>query len=117
MGDPASKYRDKVDPHHKLMMDTILQAHHWIALHREGLAAFIEAERRAHSIGHITDPTLYRDMINSKSFAQQIKIARAAQAFIASVDEVIAAASVQADAGRQAATRGDGPSVGEEQPS
>jgi hypothetical protein len=97
MSDPADKYRDRVDPMHKMAMDAIGMARILLNTYKDQYDTLIEAERSAHSIGHIIDPTLYRDMINSKSFAQQIKLCRAAQTFLRHVnavaDEITPAAS------------------------
>lgn len=88
MSDPAEKYRDRVDLKHKMAMDAIGFSRQLLAPHLEQLELLIEAERRSHSIGHILDPTLYRDQINSKSFEQQMRIARAAVAYIKVLNEV-----------------------------
>jgi len=58
--------------------------------HREQFETLLKAERDMHSVGAILNPTLYRDMIYSKSFAQQIKVVRAAVAFL---DEIAAVKS------------------------
>lgn len=88
MTDPADKYRDKVDPIHKMAMDAIGMARHILNIYSEQYDILLEVENDAHSIGHILNPTLYRDMIHSKSFAQQIKLCRAAQNFLREVNAV-----------------------------
>ena len=88
MNDPADRYRDKVDPMHKMAMDAIGMARHLLNTYSEQYDILLKAENDAHSIGHILNPTLYRDMIHSKSFAQQIKLCRAAQAFLREVNAV-----------------------------
>lgn len=55
---------------------------------RPQLELLDEAERRSHSVGHILDPTLYRDQINSASFADQMTLVRAALAFLRATDEI-----------------------------
>lgn len=88
MIDPATKYAGNVDPAHRLAMDTLAMTRQLLMPHRGHFESFLEAERRAHSVGHILDPTLYRDMINSKSFEQQVRLVRAAVAFLDATDAV-----------------------------
>lgn len=88
MGDPALKYKDQVDPEHKLAMDVTIGVYGNLKMVEAQLRKVQEAEQRSHSIGHILDPTLYRDQINSKSFADQMKIISAAIAFIDEMDVV-----------------------------
>lgn len=88
MSDPAEKYRGRVSPEHQMAMDAVGFARHLLDQHREKFDALLKAERDAHSFGHIVDPTLYRDMIQSKSFALQIKLVRAAVAFLDECDAV-----------------------------
>lgn len=89
MSDPASKYADRVSPEHRLAMQSITMAAAMIDAHEEHLTEVLECESRMHSIGHILDPTLYRDMINSKSFETQLKIIRAALAFSKEVKAMV----------------------------
>jgi len=86
MGDPAQKYQDRVDPQLRMAMDIAIGGYHTLKLVETQLRKVDEAELRSHSIGHIVDPTLYRDQINSKSFAHQMVIIRAALAFIGTID-------------------------------
>ena len=86
--DPAELYADRVAPEHRHTMETVAMAYHTLTMVAPHLRELEEAERRAHSVGHIFNPTLYRDMIGSKSFAQQMKIVRAALAFVAAMDAV-----------------------------
>lgn len=88
MSDPADRYRDKLDPIHKMAMDAIGMARMLLNTYSEQYNKLLAAEVEAHSYGHIMNPTLYRDMINSKSFAQQIKLCRAAQTFLCEVNAV-----------------------------
>lgn len=88
MPDTAEKYRDKVDPAHQLMMDTVLNAYHTMSIFSDHLDKVLDAERRAHSIGHITDPTMYRDMIHSETWDQQMRVMRAARRFIDDVSAI-----------------------------
>lgn len=88
--DPATKYRDRVAPEHEMAMQAIGMARMMLSAEhvRQQLELLDKAERDAHAIGHITDPTMYRDMINSKSFAQQMVLVRAALAFLRATDAV-----------------------------
>ena len=88
--DPAMKYRDRVEPKHAMAMQAIGMARMMLSAEhvRPQLELLDRAERDAHSIGHIIDPTMYHDMINSKSFAQQMTLVRAALAFLRATDDV-----------------------------
>lgn len=88
MSDQAEKYRDRLDPLHKAAMDAIGFMHQVLALHRKQFTALLDAERQMHGVGMVLDPTLYRDMIYSKSFKQQIRLVRAAVSFLDTVDDV-----------------------------
>lgn len=92
--DPSQKYRDKVSPDHKAAMDAVVFASQLVEPYSDEIDKFLKAESEAHSFGHIVDPTLYLDMINSKNFALQVRMAKAAQAFIREM------ASVKADAAK-----------------
>lgn len=88
--DPAEKYRDKVSPEHKMAMDAIGFMRQILGQHREQFDALLKSEQHMHSVGGLLDPTLYRDMIYSKSFEQQMRLVRAAVAFLKEVDAVAA---------------------------
>jgi len=79
MTDVSAKYCDKVSPEHALAMQAIGMARMMLAPQREHLQELLDAEDRMHSFGHITDPTLYRDMIYSKNFERQTRLIRAAR--------------------------------------
>lgn len=89
MSDPAANYRDKVDPAHDLAMSTIINSYRVMEMFREHVAKTLEAERRSHSIGHILNPTLYRDALHSKSWRAQVQIMEATIRFL---DDVAGAA-------------------------
>ena len=81
------QYRDKADPRPKLAMKAIGFTAQLLEPQREVFDAFLKAENDIHSFGHVLHPTLYRDMIHSKKFAQQTRLIKAALAFL---DEVAA---------------------------
>lgn len=90
MADPSEKYRDKVDLIHKQAVEAIGMAYFMLDINRAHFEVFMEAKRRMESIGHITDPTLYRDMLYSKSFERQTKLIEAALAFLRCLDPIVA---------------------------
>lgn len=90
VSDPATKYADKVDPRHRLAMEGIDWASVLLNLHREQFQAVLESEQHMHSAGGLLDPTLYRDMLYSKSWKQQLRLIRAALAFLNEVSAVAA---------------------------
>lgn len=86
--DTSENYADKVDPMHSAMMGMIIGAYHTLTMVAPQIEKFLEAESRSHSFLHITDPTLYRDMIHSKNFADQVTLAKAAQTFLKCVERI-----------------------------
>lgn len=84
------KYRDKVTPEHRMAMEAIGMMRMILARHREQFETLLKAEQDMHNFGGLIDPTLYRDMIYSESFKQQIRLVRAAMAFLKEVDAVAA---------------------------
>lgn len=87
MADTGEKYRDKVDPVFKMAMELVTSSYHTMKMIEGELRKVDEAERQSHSIGHILNPTLYRDQIHSKNFEQTMKVVRAALAFIEALDK------------------------------
>jgi hypothetical protein len=77
-----------VDVTHKMAMEAIGFAAQLLTPQTETLMALVEAERSMHSHLHITDPTLYIRALNDKGLHQQVKLAKAALAFIAEVQDV-----------------------------
>jgi hypothetical protein len=73
---------------HKMMMDAIGFAAQVLTTQAEAMGKLIDAERSMHSYLHITDPTLYRNAIHNKGLAQQVRLARAALAFVLEVQAV-----------------------------
>lgn len=82
MSDPAAKYVDRLDPEHANAITTIGFAAQMLLPRRRIFERLLKAEMDMHSFGCMIDPTLYRDMIGSKSFAQQLRLTRAAIRFM-----------------------------------
>lgn len=80
--------REEAEAMHKMAMDAIAVAANLLTVHADTFKAFLEAERSMHSHLHITNPTLYRQAIHSKSFDQQRRLITAASAFLLAVQEV-----------------------------
>ena len=75
-------------PEHKMAMDAVGLAAQILTPQADVLGALISAEQEMHSFAHITDPTLYRDAINSKSLALQVRMAKAAIAFVLEIQSI-----------------------------
>ena len=88
MNDPGEKYADRVDPEHKAAMEIVASALYMMEMVKPHLERFLDAERQMHVVGHILDPTLYRDAINSQGLAAQVRIARAALSFVNEFQQV-----------------------------
>lgn len=73
---------------HKMAFDALGMAAQILTPQADAFAALIEAERSMHSSMHITDPTFYREAVNSDSLRQQVDLAKAALAFILAVQAV-----------------------------
>lgn len=73
---------------HKMAFDALGMAAQMLTPHADKFAALIEAERSMHSILHITEPTFYREAINSDGLRQQVYLAKAALAFILAVQNI-----------------------------
>lgn len=76
------------DARYKMAMDAIGMAAQILTPQSDQYSALIEAERSMHSSLHITDPTLYRTALNSDGLQQQVKLAKAALAFVSAVQDV-----------------------------
>lgn len=85
------------DPKHKIAMDAIGFAAQILTPQAEQYRALIEAERSMHNSLHITDPTLYREALNSRSLQQQIALCKAAIAFVLAVQSVKGEIKLRAD--------------------
>lgn len=86
------------DVEHRMAMEAVGFAAQLLTPQAEYLGKFIDAERSMHSYLHITDPTLYRAAINSKGLDLQVRLAKAALAFIVAVQEVKDALPEKGDA-------------------
>jgi hypothetical protein len=85
--DTGAKYADRVDPGFRMAMELVASSYRTMKMVESELAKVDEAERRSHAVA-VLEPTLYRDQINSKQFARNMKVVRAAISFIKAVDEV-----------------------------
>lgn len=73
---------------HQTAMQAIGFAYQVLEGQRDYLARLIEAERGMHSFLHITDPTQYIRALHSDNLRNAVALAKAAQAFLAAVDQV-----------------------------
>lgn len=73
---------------HCMAMEDLGFAAKLLTQHADTFAALIDAERKMHGHLHITDPSLYRRAINDPGLNQQVRLARAALAFVLAVQEV-----------------------------
>ena len=84
-----AKYADKTTLEHKMAMEAIAMFRSLLGQHRPQFEALIEAERDMHNFGGVVfNPTLFRDMLQSKSFALQIRMVKAALVFLDEIDAV-----------------------------
>lgn len=72
------------DENFALAMDQIKTAHFMLGMF--DWQALLDQRAHADSIMHITDPTGYRDLINSTNAADNFKAAHAAAAFLRSLN-------------------------------
>lgn len=79
---------NEVDPAYRMAMEAIGMAAVIMTPNVDQYTALIKAERNMHSFLHITDPTMYHQAAGSKSLEQQVKLAKAAVAFIAAVQGI-----------------------------
>lgn len=75
---------------HAIAMQAIGLARLALDQHRDRYELLLESRRYMDSVGGLLDPTLYRDMLGSKSFAQQERMVKAALAFLKEIDAVAA---------------------------
>ncbi len=88
--DIIEKYAKHVTPEHRMAMQAIGLFRNMLAQHREQFEALVKAERDMHNFGGMIDPTLYRDMLHSDSIKQQLRLVKAALAFLDEIDAVAA---------------------------
>ena len=88
----TNKYADKVTSEHAEAMQAIGIAAQILTAHTETFEAFLKAERSMHTTLLFTDPTTYKDALNSKNFALTTKMIQAATAFVLAIQDVKAEA-------------------------
>lgn len=88
MNDPATKYADRVSPIHQAAMDSIGLAAQLLGQHRDQFERILKSKDYMDNVGGLLDPTLYRDMLQSKSFAHQLSLIRATITFLDEIDKV-----------------------------
>lgn len=84
----TEKYRDKVTPEYRMAIEAISFARLTMRLHRDSYETLIKAENDMHNYAGLLDPTLYRDMLKSKTFPLQIRMVKAALKFLDEIDAV-----------------------------
>ena len=78
-----NKYTDRVPPEYKMAMEAIGMFRLMLGRHRpEALLKAMD------NFGGLSDPTLNRDILHSKSFEQQIRMVEAALKFLDVIDAV-----------------------------
>ena len=82
------KYADKVTPEHQMAIEAIALFRQLLGQHRPQFEALVKAEQDLHSFGGLIDPTLYRDMLYSKSLKLQLRMVKAALIFLDEIDAV-----------------------------
>lgn len=87
--------QDEVDQGHAMAMQAIGFMGSLLSGHRASFDALLKAERHFQSAGIVIDPTLYRQMLHSESFKLQIRLVKAAVAFIDEIDAVKAEIEAQ----------------------
>ena len=83
-----NKYAGSVTPEHQMAMEAIGMFRLMLGQHRPQFEALLKAKRDMDNFGGLIDPTLYRDMLHSKSLEQQIRLVTAALAFLDVIDSV-----------------------------
>lgn len=76
------------DIKHKMAFDAIGFAAQLLTPQAGILETLVSTEIQMHSYLHITDPTLYMRAMNSKGLDQQVRLAKAALAFVREVQAV-----------------------------
>src|SRR5690554_5755634 len=89
MTDPGDKYKKVVTAEEEIAYQAITIAYFALRLNRKVYDELLAAEQEMHNVGHIINPTLYRDMIYSKRFQRNIKAVRAAVAFLDELKDIV----------------------------
>jgi len=106
VSDPITeRYADKVTPEYRMSMQAIGMARLLMKHHEEDYRKLLRANEYMDNVGGLLNPTLYRDMLYSKGFKQQITLVKAALAFLSAVDAIAA----ELDPPTAADTRGEPP--------
>lgn len=93
--DPGKRYAGRVAPEFTAAMAAVvLSVSYILRPHKATFEQLDEAERQSHSHLHITDPTLYRDQINSAQFDQNVRMMRAALRFVREVEGIAKEAGI-----------------------
>lgn len=84
----VEKYKDKVDPEWVMAMQAIAMVRQMLNIYRPQYEELLTAWKNMDDFGGMLDPTLYRDALYSKSFAQQLRVVNGALAFLKLLDDV-----------------------------
>lgn len=74
--------QESVSALHAEAMRMVVIAELMLRAHKPALEMLVNAERDMHSSMHITNPTLYREAMNSRNLEYQLKLAKAALDFL-----------------------------------
>lgn len=83
MTTPTYADAESARENHRFAMDLVASTFRTLSPIKSYLNNFVEIERGMHSYLHITNPTLYREALNSENLKHQVEIAKAALQFIA----------------------------------
>ncbi len=84
----TEKYKDKVTPEYRAAITAIHFAAGMLQNHKAIYDSLLEGKRYMDNVGGLLDPTLYRDLLQSKNFERQLRLVQATLTFLAAVDEV-----------------------------
>jgi hypothetical protein len=82
------KYAHKVTPEYDVAMQAIGFARMLMAQHRAQYDALLESREYMDNVGGLLDPTLYLDVLHSKSLALQMRMVKAAVAFHDEIEKI-----------------------------
>lgn len=84
---------------HAQAMQAVGLAAQVLTPNHDAFARLIESNRAVNETGWLTDPTLFRQAAGNKNLDQQVRLARAALAFILAVQEVKGELAAEAKGG------------------